>query len=878
MNRCISARSFSGLVVAAVSATVVSILAVAQTPPAASATAQAPGAEFDLAAVENGGRIEWASAQYPPGGAAVNMIAQTPHAGWAAQGGTAPHEVVFSFYSRQSALVAGVLINPITRENNDRPKDVEIWTSVQSPTAGFTKTGAATLKKADSLQAVTFAPVEAKFVKLRVLTAVGPLDDVAIGFAVGASRVKILEGSRPGYASIVARNPELAALAKGVIPSPPPSAALPIPPAEGPSACAAPAPEPARKSAFDQSKNVLVIADRPNAYRTVAWKWQETADLPTDLPTVPGVSFRWVTPSAAAPAQLVSEPRVDTVVFAQACEINDNLSATFKQGLLAWVAAGHKVIIQDSDACAGSRTPKYTFMPYPFATVNPGANGAKGEAGVLENSTLASADPKSPAFIDTDGWKGGPNDLGDSNVMVQNDARWCGALWAENKLGKNGFALAYARYGRGLMIYDGFDSDQFSSKVYQRLVARELLTPFDADYLPCSLPMGGFVITTKPDQKSQPMAAGRTYTYPVSVLGNFGYTGTVSLDAAVVPADPGVTLKFDKTTADLTKVDQGGTTLTVTAAATASLKSKVVSVRGRDTAGKSSLLCLALSERTTGSISVVSLLRQAAADKKPTKNLEIILDASGSMKTLLGAKTRWATAQDVLKEVVSKLPTDFSVSLRAYGHTLPSTDPGTCKDTALIYPLSQMVGAQPSNLLAAAKALAPRGETPLVYSILQTPGDLKNAGGGMVILITDGEESCKGDFAAAAKTLKDSGLNLTLNIVGFTLRNVPAQAQLSGLAESTGGHYFSASSGDALTRAVLLAAVDKLPYRILDAAGKEVAKGEAGAAAPHELPPGVYRVIVAAGDQDVAFPVTLAVGQDVLLKAAVKGDKVVVER
>ena len=49
-------------------------------------------------------------------------------------------------------------------------------------------------------------------------------------------------------------------------------------------------------------------------------------------------------------------------------------------------------------------------------------------------------------------------------------------------------------------------------------------------------------------------------------------------------------------------------------------------------------------------------------------------------------------------------------------------------------------------------------------------GDLKSVGGGTVILITDGEESCKGDFAAAAKTLKDSGSNLTLNIVGFTLK------------------------------------------------------------------------------------------------------------
>jgi hypothetical protein len=94
---------------------------------------------------------------------------------------------------------------------------------------------------------------------------------------------------------------------------------------------------------------------------------------------------------------------------------------------------------------------------------------------------------------------------------------------------------------------------------------------------------------------------------------------------------------------------------------------------------------------------------------------------------------------------VAFLPKDFSVGLRAYGHTLPSTSRGTCGDSAL------------------------------VHSILQTPGDLKPVGGGTVILITDGEESCKGDFAAAAKALADTGLNLTVaRAQDVTLRAVIA--------------------------------------------------------------------------------------------------------
>jgi len=133
-------------------------------------------------------------------------------------------------------------------------------------------------------------------------------------------------------------------------------------------------------------------------------------------------------------------------------EVHDKVSAAFKQALIAWVAAGHKLLIQDSDSCAGNRTPKYEFLPYKFATVNPGASGSPGLAGILENSTLVSARKRDASFIDPEAWKNGPNDLGDSNIVVQNDPRWCGAMWAKNKLHKSGLALAYAHYGRGLIV------------------------------------------------------------------------------------------------------------------------------------------------------------------------------------------------------------------------------------------------------------------------------------------------------------------------------------------------------------------------------------------------------------------------------------------
>ncbi len=862
--------------------TLVAALAIAAWSLQAASPAAPAGAGLDLAAADLGGRVEWAtshSSSASGGGAAMNLIATTPHHygqaheyGWVAAG-KVPQDVVFSFFSRQTALVASVLVNPVTPGNNDRPKDVEIWVSVQSPTDGFTQVGSATLAREDRLQSIAFQPVEARFVKLRVLSTYAPAEGGQPGsFSLAARRVKILEGERAGYVSILARNPELAAIARGELPTAPPAAALPVPSASEPTACAVPQVETPKPSTFSQSRQVLVLAAYPEAYRTLGWKPSaaETSTQP-GRPVVPGVNFTWMPPSGAAPAHLVSEPKVDTVLLAQVCEVSD-ISAAFKQALLAWVAAGHKLIVQDSDFCAGSRTPTYDFLPYPFQTVNPGAFGAKGQAGVLESSTLASANPKDKSFVDTELWKSGPNDLGDSAVVVEYDARWCGAMWARNRLQKNGMALAYARYGRGLIVYNGFDADQVNSRAYQQLAANELLQPFDRDYLPCSQPLGAFVITASPGLKSQSMAAGHTYIYPISVLGNFGYSGKVTLDATVMPPDPGITVTLDTTTADLTKVDESVASLTVATSSTASLASRVISVRGKDTAGKSNVLCLNLPERKTGSLTLLSGLRR---DRKPTKNLEIILDASGSMKALLGKKTRWATAQAVLADVVSKLPEDYHVGLRTYGHREPSTSPRACTDTELVVPVGPL---NREALLAAAGRLKPRGETPLVYATLQTPADLKAVGGGTVILITDGEESCKGDLAAAAKTLKDSGLEVTLNIVGFALKSPAVQKQLGTLAGSTGGRFFSAQNGTALARALMFAAVDQLPYRILDARGTEVAKGVAGVDGKHELPPGDYTVIVSAGEESLTVPVTMAVREDQSISVGIKGDTLVVEK
>jgi hypothetical protein len=251
-----------------------------------------------------------------------------------------------------------------------------------------------------------------------------------------------------------------------------------------------------------------------------------------------------------------------------------------------------------------------------------------------------------------------------------------------------------------------------------------------------------------------------------------------------------------------------------------------------------------------------------------------VLDVSGSMNTKLGTTTRWQTALEVLKQVVDELPEDMHVGLRVYGHRYASRSAETCTDTQLVVPIAKLDRAR---ILAAASKLRLRGETPLVRSVLQTLGDLKAAGGGSVILITDGEESCKGDPRAAAAQLQASGLNLTLNIVGFTVTGQATEAELGALAGSTGGRYYSAQDGPQLARAVLLAALHRLPYDILDGSGRVLVSGQTSELS-RELPPGQYRLRIDALGQVLEEPITIVPDQTTSLALGVEGDRFVIRR
>ena len=273
----------------------------------------------------------------------------------------------------------------------------------------------------------------------------------------------------------------------------------------------------------------------------------------------------------------------------------------------------------------------------------------------------------------------------------------------------------------------------------------------------------------------------------------------------------------------------------------------------------------------TGALQIV----KQQGDKPPSRNLEIVLDVSGSMNAKLGDTTRWKTALAMLDEVVAALPEDLNVGLRVYGHRHSSKSAQTCKDTELVVPIAKL---DRERIVKAASRLKPRGETPLIHSTLQTIEDLRAAGGGSVILITDGEESCKGDAKARPRSRSQaSGVDVTLNIVGFTLKGEAVENELGTLAGSTGGRYYSAQDGSQLSRAVMLAALNRLPYDILDGSGETLVSGQTSELS-RELPPGKYRIRINALGQVLEEPLTIVANQTTILGLGVEGDRFVIRR
>jgi hypothetical protein len=198
---------------------------------------------------------------------------------------------------------------------------------------------------------------------------------------------------------------------------------------------------------------------------------------------------------------------------------------------------------------------------------------------------------------------------------------------------------------------------------------------------------------------------------------------------------------------------------------------------------------------------IVATLPLAAAAPAQAARVEIILDVSGSMRASLGAETKMAAARKAIRTTLEGVQPGAVVALRLYGHRVPQENKAeSCRDTELAVPFQAI---DKPAFQAIVDRAEPRGQTPLTYSLEQAARDFGPANDEQrtIILVSDGEETCGGDPAAASRSLIAQGFKVKVHTIGFDV-DAAARAQLEAISTATGGEYHDARNAAALAESL----------------------------------------------------------------------------
>jgi hypothetical protein len=213
------------------------------------------------------------------------------------------------------------------------------------------------------------------------------------------------------------------------------------------------------------------------------------------------------------------------------CNIN-NLSAAQKTDLANFVTSGNKLIIYDSECVPQD----YSWLPFPFTTSNPGAQGARGTLTIVEDNFLSTlvGDPTctlgDPHCIHATMLGSQTDAVGDMNVMTTFDPNWCVDMSGTNILNVTGpvhtYAKAPAGTDQGLYIYNGLDVDYLRSNStpstttgagnLAKIWLQELEQPFDPSNLPCGIKV--VQINLDPDSDENEVGQDHTVTATITDL------------------------------------------------------------------------------------------------------------------------------------------------------------------------------------------------------------------------------------------------------------------------------------------------------------------------------------------------------------------------
>jgi Mg-chelatase subunit ChlD len=162
-----------------------------------------------------------------------------------------------------------------------------------------------------------------------------------------------------------------------------------------------------------------------------------------------------------------------------------------------------------------------------------------------------------------------------------------------------------------------------------------------------------------------------------------------------------------------------------------------------------------------------------------------VVDASGSMAEDAGGSTRLDAAKSSIKYMAEHLPGDVITGLINFTDCSAIVNAGTMSR---------------DKLIRATNALSPEGGTDLARSIERAGNTMSRTRKGIMIVATDGEDSCRGDPCAAAREAVAKNPNLTINVV-----DVGSSGVGQCIANAGNGRVFAADSAAEITHAMVKA-------------------------------------------------------------------------
>jgi Ca-activated chloride channel family protein len=197
-------------------------------------------------------------------------------------------------------------------------------------------------------------------------------------------------------------------------------------------------------------------------------------------------------------------------------------------------------------------------------------------------------------------------------------------------------------------------------------------------------------------------------------------------------------------------------------------------------------------------------LAQVATPPDPAERCNedamLVFDASGSMSGTdwgKGFAPRIARVKEALELVLPRVTPVRKVGLIIYG-------PGPYNKCDNIELRLAPARYSTQRIMKDINELSPAGRTPLTAAVRHAADVLSfREKPAVIVLLTDGEETCGGSPCQIARLLKSQGADLTIHVIGYAPKGAGDAVWKSRcMAEDTGGVYVSVGTTEELVEAL----------------------------------------------------------------------------